>query len=439
MTALALSDWFDYSDLAPEPESAALWWLGQAGFLIEFAGQRIVIDPYLSDSLAEKYRGKAFPHVRMMPVPVHPEVLTGINWVLITHGHTDHMDPGTLGPLLAANPQARVLVPRAEHQRAIERGVPQDRLTLIDAEERISLGPIRVTATHAAHEEITKDPAGQSLFLGYVLSANGVTIWHSGDTIPFPGLVERLAPHNVDLALLPVNGRDGIRAGNGVPGNLTLSEALDLSEAIGARAMIGHHLDMFEFNTLNRAQGSAEIADMAPEFSAHLAEPNIRYAITEAREARRMRRVLMVCRGNICRSPMAEAALRSHFGDIDIEIDSAAIEDWNVGKGPDARAIDVCSEQGLDIAMQRARQVTAEDFDNFDLILGMDNDNLERIKSLRPQGSSARVGLLGNLLIPGIKTEISDPYYGKASDFQSCLKQIQHASAILARKLIPQR
>ena len=93
--------------LAQEPGGdVRLHWLGQAGFVIDGGGRRVVIDPYLSDALAVKYRGTATPHDRMMPAPVAPGKIAHVDLILSTHAHTDHLDGETLRPLLAANPRA---------------------------------------------------------------------------------------------------------------------------------------------------------------------------------------------------------------------------------------------------------------------------------------------------------------------------------------------
>lgn len=263
-------------NLLRSPEGAAVWWLGQAGFVVEQGGLRIVIDPYLSDSLAEKYRGKPFPHLRMMPPPVQPGALRDVDWLLCTHSHTDHMDPGTIPALLAANPMAQVLAPRAERAKALERGVPADRLHLIDAGESLDLGGVTVTATPSAHEELKVTPDGH-LYLGYALTGGGVTLWHSGDTIPHDGLVPAVQPLAVDMALLPVNGRDAVRAVNGVPGNLTLEEAVELTDAIGASHMLGHHFGLFDFNTLDPSEGMARLAQLTPKARVQLVLPQVAY------------------------------------------------------------------------------------------------------------------------------------------------------------------
>lgn len=427
MTVLQVIPLADPAALAAD-RGAAIWWLGQAGFLIAQGGLRIVIDAYLSDSLAEKYRGKPFPHVRMMPAPVAPGALTGIDWLLCTHGHTDHMDPGTIPSLLAANPQARVLAPRAERARALERGVPADRLVLIDAGETVDLGGVRCTATPSAHEDMALNDAG-FLYLGYVLSGGGVTLWHSGDTIPWAGQAEWLAPFRVDLALLPVNGRDAQRAANGVPGNLTMAEALALTDAIGARAMIAHHFGLFAFNTLDPAEGQRLIDTRPHRAEVAMARPFTAYEIAPAE--RGALSVLMVCKGNICRSPTAEGCMAAHRPDV--VVDSAAIMDWNVGRAPHDDTQTVARARGVRLEAQRARQITVEDFRRFDLILGMDGENMAALSALRPADATAFVGRLGAYLEPGRIADIADPWGRDRAAFEAVFDQIQQATAGLAR------
>lgn len=266
----------------PPTRGAELWWLGQAGFLIATAGKRIAIDPYLSDSLALKYAGTRFPHRRMFPAPILPEQLVGLDWLVCTHAHSDHMDPGTLPPLLAANPGMRVVAPTAALDTARQRGVPSDRLSGIDAHETLNLGGVLLTALPAAHETLERDAAGHHKFLGYIFNGGGVNIYHSGDTVPFDGLDSMLRDARIDLALLPVNGRDADRASNGVPGNLTLDEAVTLSEKACIGTLLGHHIEMFPFNTLDRSQGEARLLQLRPSLPCALARPGQRYEMSPA-------------------------------------------------------------------------------------------------------------------------------------------------------------
>ncbi|MFW5688378.1 MAG: MBL fold metallo-hydrolase, partial [Spirochaetota bacterium] len=259
-----------FPGLLAEPAPRAgieLVWLGQAGFLVRSAHASLVIDPYLSDSLAVKYRGREFAHERLVPVPVEPTELTGVHAVLATHAHTDHLDPGTLPGLAIANPEATFVVPRAHHALAAERGAPAARTVAINTGESFDTGEagqaggagaspaatLRITAVPAAHEARELDADGNDRFLGYVIELAGVTLYHSGDCVPFAGLRESLAAHAVDIALLPVNGRDEPRASRGVPGNFTPAEAWELARAIGARYLVAHHWGMFAFNTADPA------------------------------------------------------------------------------------------------------------------------------------------------------------------------------------------
>lgn len=410
---------------SPKTGGASVAWLGQAGFVVQMAGKRIVIDPYLSDSLAEKYRGKPFPHTRMMAAPVAPEELIDVDWVLCTHGHTDHMDLGTLPGLLQANPKAQVLVPRSEKLKAVERGVPEDRMHVIEAGERLTIDGLTFTATSAAHEDIRRDENGDHLFLGYVVEADGLRIWHSGDTIPFDGLPDRLAPMKIDLALLPVNGRDAERASNGVPGNLTIEEALELVETIGARSLICHHFGMFDFNTADPAEAQAAIDAFEPTADVQLARAGV--AMDIAPVARAKKRVLAVCRGNICRSPTVDGLLRKHLDPSEYDVDSAAVMDWNIGKSPDPRSTKIAAERGIDISQLVARQVADEDFADFDLILGMDQMNMEALNSRKPKGSRASVAHLGALLHASELRDIPDPYYDGEDAFIEVFEMMETA------------
>ncbi len=226
-------------------------WLGQAGFVVDTAARRLVIDPYLSDSLAEKYRGAVRPHVRMTPPPVEPQEIRQVDFVLCTHAHSDHMDPGTLPALMRANPRAKLIAPLAARDQALLRsGVEEARIIFADAGETISAASgLAIVPTRAAHETLDTDMAGHHLFLGYVIRSAAGTLWHSGDCVPFDGLVEEVAPLFPNIALLPVNGRSAELRSGGVPGNFTLAEAVDITDRIGASTLIAHHYGMFDFNT----------------------------------------------------------------------------------------------------------------------------------------------------------------------------------------------
>lgn len=260
---MSLAQWLAEPANAPATGEVLLYWLGQAGFVIECEGLRMLIDPYLSDSLAQKYRGTRFPHVRMMPAPLEPSGLDRLDLVLCTHRHTDHMDPGTLQPLAQRFPQLRFVVPAASVDEAMTRcGVDAARLIPVNVDQRVQVADdCFVMPIASAHETLDTDEHGRHPWLGYVVEVRGVRLYHSGDCVPYDGLANRVADHRPDVALLPVNGRDEARSGNGVPGNFTLDEALSLAKAAKVPAMIAHHYGLFDFNTTAPEAIDARIVD----------------------------------------------------------------------------------------------------------------------------------------------------------------------------------
>ena len=251
-----------------ETSDIVLHWLGQAGFLITAGPIRVLIDPYLSDTLEEKYRGTATPHDRLMPAPITVDELPRIDLALATHHHTDHMDPGTLASLARAQPAVKFVVPAASYDEAQRRiGADPDRLLLMDAGEEIEPLPgLRITAIRAAHEDLARDEKGHYRFLGYGLTFSigdqaAVTIVHSGDTILFEGQTEEVAAVHADLLLLPVNGRSARLKAHGIAGNLTLDEAIDLTARVGAGTMVAHHHGLFALNTRPLAEIERKAAE----------------------------------------------------------------------------------------------------------------------------------------------------------------------------------
>ncbi|MEI8115100.1 MAG: MBL fold metallo-hydrolase [Bacteroidia bacterium] len=240
-------------DSLNQPEQGlSFYWLGQAGFAFKINETCLLIDPYLSDSLAEKYKGTTFPHKRMIEIPVQPENLTQMDWVFCTHRHTDHMDPETLKQIHQASPKCRFLIPKVWVQRVIGYAIPKELIRPINAGESLKIGEtITVQAIPAAHEQIEMDSENNHLYLGYILKTNFAAIYHSGDCVPYLGLVEKLKYAQIDLAFLPVSGRDYYRKQRGVPGNFTIDEAIDICLEAGIPNLVCHHFGMFDFNTID--------------------------------------------------------------------------------------------------------------------------------------------------------------------------------------------
>ena len=147
--------------------------------------------------------------------------------------------------------------------------------------------------------------------------------------------------------------------------------------------------------------------------------------------------ILFVCLGNICRSPLAEGAFRAEAArlGLEVEADSAGTGGWHQGEPPDRRAVAAARRGGVDISQLRARKVSRADFDRFDLILALDQENLADLEQLRPAGSRARLSLLLDH-VPGREGQaVADPYYGGESHFDATWRDVSEAARALARKL----
>jgi protein-tyrosine phosphatase len=147
--------------------------------------------------------------------------------------------------------------------------------------------------------------------------------------------------------------------------------------------------------------------------------------------------VLFVCLGNICRSPLAEAAFRREAERIglDVAVDSAGTGDWHVGEPPDPRAIAVARSNGIDISGYRGRQVAPGDFARFDHVVALDRANLAKLRALQPAGSRAALSLLLDH-VPGREGEpVADPYYGADEGFDATWADVTAGARALARRL----
>lgn len=147
--------------------------------------------------------------------------------------------------------------------------------------------------------------------------------------------------------------------------------------------------------------------------------------------------VLFVCLGNICRSPLAEAALREEARrlGIDVEIDSAGTGDWHVGHPPDPRAVAVARRNGVDISGLRARVVTPEDFRRFDHVVALDALNLAHLKRMRPSEATAQLSLLLDHVDGRRGEAVADPYYGEDMHFDQTWDDVAAGARALARML----
>jgi L-ascorbate metabolism protein UlaG (beta-lactamase superfamily) len=162
------------------------------------------------------------------------------------------MDPDTIEGL-QVNTDPVFVIPRAEKEKGLERGIPQKNLITINAGEQLILDHLlTIYAIPSAHESFRLDREGNHYFLGYVIDFQGLRCYHSGDSLAYPGLADELQSLDIHLAFLPVNGRDEFRRSRGIPGNMTLNEAIDLCKSSCIPHLICHHFGMFNFNTVEQ-------------------------------------------------------------------------------------------------------------------------------------------------------------------------------------------
>lgn len=220
-------------------------WLGQAGFLMRGGGATVLVDAFLSN-VGER---------RVAPA-LDPESLSDVDIVLCTHEHWDHLDGPTVAAVARASPHARVVVPAPVTDRAVAAGVPAHRVVGALAHEPLAGLPLRVTPVPACHGVDVADAynfgtdlsAGLVRYLGYVLEFPGVRVYHAGDTLWWPGQEGVLRDLGVDVALLPINGRDAAREAENIVGNMDHREAALLAAAAGVELLVPMHWDMFAGN-----------------------------------------------------------------------------------------------------------------------------------------------------------------------------------------------
>ncbi|WHU01017.1 MULTISPECIES: low molecular weight protein-tyrosine-phosphatase [unclassified Sphingomonas] len=150
-----------------------------------------------------------------------------------------------------------------------------------------------------------------------------------------------------------------------------------------------------------------------------------------------MTSVLFVCLGNICRSPLAEGALRAAAAraGLEVTVDSAGTGGWHAGEPPDRRAQAAATRHGTDISGQRARQVRPEDFRRFDHVFALDRQNLRDLQAILPADATAELGLLMDLVRGREGSSVADPYYGEDSDFDVTWDDVSAAADVLVTRL----
>ncbi len=220
----------------------AFWWLGQHGFILKLGQKILWLDPFLAN----------LPD-RLIPPLLDPAEVTNADLVLGSHDHADHIDRPAWPTMAAAAPQAKFVVP-ALLKTDLARGLNIDPGLFIGMDDggQVEVNGVEITGIAAAHEFLDRDRAsGHYPYLGYIIKANGVTIYHAGDTCMYEGLVTKLKPWKLDAVFLPINGRDAVRLAAGCIGNMTYQEAADLAGVLSPGLTVPAHFGMFSSNTVD--------------------------------------------------------------------------------------------------------------------------------------------------------------------------------------------
>ncbi|MGG6311893.1 MBL fold metallo-hydrolase [Paenibacillus macerans] len=256
----------------------ALWFLGQESVIIKGDGITVYVDPYVSGDLDDgDWR-------RTYPAPITPEDIQGVDLCLITHEHNDHMDANTLPSLHRQNPEVPIVAPVCCKPALREMGIAESQTVEADDRRPLELfSKLRLTTIPAAHEQLERDADGSPRYVGYVLELNGVTLYHAGDTLVYPELIERVSALKPDVALLPINGRDYFRARRGIVGNMDYREAAHFAREIGADTVVPLHYDLFRVNAEKPGHFVDYVYEHFPEQKCHVMARGERFVYVSPR------------------------------------------------------------------------------------------------------------------------------------------------------------
>lgn len=253
----------------------ALFYLGQEGFLFKYHGAYFLIDPYLSDYVDRNCCRENVKWARRYEAPILPEELDFVDYVFCTHDHFDHADPDTLHALAEHNPKAQFIVPAPVRDTIASYGIGADRIIGAAAGQELCLGPCKAVPVPAAHEELHQDENGDYRELGYKLVFGGISIFHAGDCCIYDGLAGHL--ENIDILMVPVNGRGYYKLQNDIIGNMNAEEAVLLAREVHARLLVPMHYDLYDVNCISPAHFVDCLYTVHPGQAFHMFVPGERY------------------------------------------------------------------------------------------------------------------------------------------------------------------
>lgn len=215
--------------------------MGQCGFVLEAGGVKVAIDLVVSDLF---YKGTDISRRRIEP-PFPVASCPGLDLILVSHDHADHLDRALIEDQTKRNENCRVIAPACILDSL---DIPDCSKLYVGNYGSVRLGGLFVKAIPILHMDYENSSPGFSRFYGYLLRWNGLTVFHGGDTLSSRRLVDDISRYRPDYVMLPINGRDPERLSKGIVGNMDACEAIDFAVSVGAKALIPTHFDFFKEN-----------------------------------------------------------------------------------------------------------------------------------------------------------------------------------------------
>ena len=260
---------------ALEENEIGVVYLGGAGFLLAHAGTVVLVDPYLSDSVDRALDKPEWK--RLYPPPFSPEELSFADVVCVSHDHLDHADPDTIAPLAQFRPDIRFVCGRSIAEKVREYGA-KNVVALSGGIGYVAPG-VTVTAIPAAHEKIMLDERGDPEACGFIFDFGCVRVYHSGDSLVYKSLPERV--DGTDVMLLPVNGSGFFRRADDIVGNMDAYDAARLASLCRARLLVPMHFDLYRGNYVPAEAVGAIIDAAAPSLCFELPVPGEGWRVGE--------------------------------------------------------------------------------------------------------------------------------------------------------------